>query len=559
VIDFFRTSHVHAAPRAGQPRATVVAAVALPLVLTGAVLLRLLAGVGVAPDAPPGGRAGASPRPGAPPRSSTGGTSSASGSASVDLDLGAQPASLRLPARTRWIALGGGTEPASNQVSLEQDLGLARTVLGPGGAVLFAGGAGRSPVQVLDAHLSGSDLRAALGWLFHPRDGRAAHYRPARLKPDGPATPQSVRAALKMALAQSGQEPLLVFVAAHGEPGKRPRDNLLRLWGGGALSVADVDAVWRAVARPRPLRLVVTSCFAGGFAELAFGGADAQGGEPAGDRCGLFASTWDTEASGCDPNPDRRAQQSYGLYFLHALAGQDRSGAPLGEALDLDGDGRISLLEAHTRVRTASRSFSQPTTTSERWLRVHAPATGPSRRFAIVEEQALIDALGGDLGLPDAAAARRRLDELDARADGLDAELERREQQVDESFASLRMALLERWPVLDDPYHPDYQATIEQHRAAIARFIARARTARSFRRRDQVADEQRQKLDEVEIEAALVARLVRAHQTLELAGRLRAHGGPAWQQYLRLLDCERSVPARAAPPAASRARARVNH
>src|SRR4029077_2773259 len=101
---------------------------------------------------------------------------------------------------------------------------------------------------------------------------------------------------------------------------------------------------------------------------------------PAGSvRCGLFASTWDREASGCDPDPDRREQESYPLHFLHALRAEDRDGHPLNrDDLDLDHDGTISLLEAHTRARIMDASIDVPTTTSERWLRGVAPASGPT-------------------------------------------------------------------------------------------------------------------------------------------------------------------------------------
>ena len=55
----------------------------------------------------------------------------------------------------------------------------------------------------------------------------------------------------------------------------------------------------------QPLRLVATSCFSGGFAELAFAHADVNAGPTQVPRCGLFAGTWDRKTSGCDPNPDR--------------------------------------------------------------------------------------------------------------------------------------------------------------------------------------------------------------------------------------------------------------
>ena len=103
---------------------------------------------------------------------------------------------------------------------------------------------------------------------------------------------------------------------------------------------------------------------------VAFETADESRGPSHTPRCGLFAGTWDRETSGCDANPDRRAQESYGLHFLHALAGKDRSGNALEpKRIDFDHDGKIGLLEAHARARIAAMSLDVPTTTSERFLR----------------------------------------------------------------------------------------------------------------------------------------------------------------------------------------------
>ena len=68
-------------------------------------------------------------------------------------------------------------------------------------------------------------------------------------------------------------------------------------------------------------------------------------------RCGLFAGTWDRQTSGCDANPDRKAQESYGLHFIHALSRTERTGAPLADALiDFDHDGVVGLAYAMRQV-----------------------------------------------------------------------------------------------------------------------------------------------------------------------------------------------------------------
>ncbi|MDQ3034309.1 MAG: hypothetical protein M3Y87_18015, partial [Myxococcota bacterium] len=74
-----------------------------------------------------------------------------------------------LPDAVRWIAVGGGSEPELNQLSLEEDLLLARDVLGEGGVVLFAGGPGTRSVQVSDDVERGDPLRRELAELLSGR------------------------------------------------------------------------------------------------------------------------------------------------------------------------------------------------------------------------------------------------------------------------------------------------------------------------------------------------------------------------------------------------------
>lgn len=442
-------------------------------------------------------------------------------------------------AKVRWIAFGGGSVPESNQISLEQDLALARSVLGPGGRVLFAGGPDTRAVQVLDPAPRGDALLRRLGALFAPRGGRDAHYVRTTLAPDGAADRGAVLGAVRAAL-EDGTEPLLVYGSAHGEQGPTRAENAVRLWGGFALTPKDLAAAHDAAPR-RPLRVVLGSCFSGGFGELAFRDADPAKGAPRGERCGLFAATWDRPSSGCDPNPDRAAQQGYGLHFLAALAGHDRAGGDARAEIDLDGDGRVSLLEAHTRARIASRSLDVPTTTSERWLREKAPRTGPRAEVALPEEAAVIRALSKRLGL-DAGGARRRLAALEKQADDLGARLAAAEAAADDAWWTLGAALLTRWPVLDDPWHPDFAPTVARDRGAIARLLDSDPRAAAWTRAEARVAALQDRLDAVQLDSAQVERLVRAYETRTLAGRLKARGGADWRAYRRLLACERSAP-----------------
>lgn len=443
-------------------------------------------------------------------------------------------------------------EPGSNQVSIEQDLALVGQTLGPGGVTLFAGGAGRSPVQVLQTREQRGregGLHRRLGDLFLPQDGRDASYRQTTLVLQGDARAETVLADLYDALEEKSEEPLFLFIAAHGEPGAQPHENLVRLWGGTPIGVSDLAQLLEEIPRPRPLRLLMATCFSGGFAELAFTGANPTRGATERDTCGLFATTWDTEAAGCDPNPDRRAQESYFLHLVHALAGHDRHGEAASR-LDLDGDGRISLLEAHTRVRIASRSVSIPTSTSERWLH-HAAGPTPSRPPTplpeLVEEHAVIAALGEELGLADEQAAQSELASLESQADELDRLLRELELELEVRSADLRIALLERWPVLDDPYHPRYAEMLAAHTPAIRTLLDDSPWAKDLAVARSAVSRHRSALERLDVAIAMTLRLLRAHHNLAAAAHLRAHAPDAFARYLEFLRCERSLPPLPAP------------
>jgi len=440
----------------------------------------------------------------------------------------------------RFIALGGGPTPESTEVSLEQDIDLVRRALPAPGLVLFAGGSESPIVRELDPSAKGDPVRLALGDLFSPRIGRQSRYRAPSFGAER-ATLENVEARLSAALSE-GEGSLLVYVAAHGDRGSDAKSNSVALWGGRSLSVSALAELHER--HRRPLRLVATSCFSGGFGELAFANADARTRRPAPvPRCGLFAGTADRETSGCDPNPNRRAQESYGLHLVHALAGTRRDGKPLEPGLaDFDHDGKIGVLDAHTFARIESVSFDVPTTTSERWLREVETSSAPIDRAASPEDSAVIDRLGALLGLKSEPAVNARWAALDRQLAALESSIEQAEEELADRAADEATRLLERWPVLDDPFHPDFEATFRDNRAVIEQLLTGSPEARERERADQRAHALYDELDAVSVQEARVLRLSRAYETLHKASALEKRGGPAAKAYAALVACERAVP-----------------
>lgn len=447
------------------------------------------------------------------------------------------PRPIKALPQARFIAAAGGATPDSNPISLQQNLALAHAVLAGPGVLLFGSGPNGTTVQVLDPTLPRDPLLDALGEMFSPRAGRDSRYESTSL-PAAAATQAAVVAELSIALARPGP-PLLLYLSGHGDQAEQPRDNRVQLWGGEGLSAAELATLHDKARGRRQLRVVITSCFSGGFAELSFVAADNTRGFTTRDRCGLFATTWDLESSGCDPNPDRAAQQGYSLHMLNALRGMDRDGHTPIDA-DYDDDGQVSLLEAHTRARIASRSIDVPTTTSERFLREHVTEVGADA-IESPEDNAVIAALGADLSLTTEAAALDALAEIETALDSADQRLADAQAASDLEANALAMSLLERWPIIDDPWHPLFAETLQRDRETILAALKTDELALRYARAQQAVTEREADMRVLELRYAMLMRLTRTYENRHLAATLKQQSPKLWSQYQQLVMCERGI------------------
>ena len=442
-----------------------------------------------------------------------------------------------------WLIIGGGPWPRSNEVSIEQDVRLASQVFsatGAEGRVLFAGGSGTSGVQVRNLSQPYDRFLDRLGDLFRPRRGRSAQYDIVQHEAAYPATRDDVVEAVKE-LVGSAQTPSLIYIAGHGSGGSARADSSLRTWGGGTITVRDLAALLDENARDE-VRMIATTCYAGGFADILFRGAEATRG-PAGEvRCGFFASDWDEKASGCDPSPDRRDQNGYGVHFLNALRDLDNNGRPVrGRSIDINNDGQISLLEAHTRARFSARGMGTPTSTSERWLRHVAPDPGEFEAVDLPEERALIAALERDQRVHGETQLEQRIAALEREIDQHGQSLDQAREREDHARTIAVGEVLSRWPVADDPWHPDYATMMAAEGDELRAWFEESESFADFERARGATSRARAQHASALVRIAPLRRLARAYETIALAEALKARGGSDWERYVSLVECERSV------------------
>lgn len=408
----------------------------------------------------------------------------------------------------RWIAIGGVDGPSANQVSIEDELELVRKTFGEGqGLVLYAGGPGSHGVQIADPEPRGEAWLRVLGELVDPRAGRDAHYRPVARTPHGAGTRQALEGALAVA-ASAGADAgrLLVWLAGHGAPGEHAKDVGLATWGGDLLTV---DALSEALGVPRKTRVVATQCFAGGFADAVLDHADTS--------CGLFATTWELESSGCDSDPER-ARDSYGVLVLKALSEAKN---------DLDGDGQVGLAEAHVAAVVGGPGIEVPVLSSEidlaRAFDVELDPNvvvgeDPWTREERTMLAGLLAKIPPELVKTSLEAGFDALaDDEKKKADALD------EADLDEAMAAsvAKGALLMRWPVLDDPWHPDFARTLQTEGEAIKAWLSSSEAITAWRDRLEAADRARLAVDTVRAQLAPLHRAIIAKETAIRVAMLR--------------------------------------
>lgn len=468
-----------------------------------------------------------------------------------------------------FLTIGGGYNPAGNQVSLEKNTLLFQRMLAetyPDGVqhdIFFADGDGATrDVQFVDPEFEVPRANELLAELFGDLDEIDFQYRNHEIPDvDGATT----RDDLERWFQETGPtlargDRLFIYVTAHGgrSPDKEsPHDTVLFLWNRRPLRVHDLAAWLNHVPHDVPVIMVMVQCYSGGFAYSMFEGAAADAGLADGHRCGFFATVHDRVAAGCTPDIDEANYQEYSTSFFEALRGSTRDDVPL-ESPDYDGDGRTSLAEAHAYVVLTSTTIDIPVCTSEEYLRAvtgtgaepqpegEAAADQPgktvSSQFEDVEgllsaeanvddllamatpvQRAVVEGLSDQLDLHGpqrAEEARHRADEFEAERKRIGDESNEVRREYDQVREQIKQRLLARWPELKNRWHP---ATTELLTTRADELLEQAEGHRRFGRLQELSA----KLDELatakmDYERLWVKcrRLERALETLALTANL---------------------------------------
>jgi hypothetical protein len=448
-------------------------------------------------------------------------------------------------AAERLLTVGGGYSPSGNQVSLEKNVHYYQRMLPRMGLdrrphhVLFADGNDPAPdLQVRDPQDAASatvhDLAAILGH----EDGLDERYRTHALTAvDGPATTTALDAWFTAQRDWQPGERLLFYYTGHGGGGdkKTPRNTNLRLWDGEVFSVTDLVTRLDRMPTEVPVVLVMVQCHSGGFADVLFAKGDATAELADQPRCGFFSTVPERVAAGCTADIDEEDYQEYSTYFWAALSGETRLGKTIVRP-DYDGDGRVSLAEAHAYVIITSPTIDIPIKTSDVFLRRFSQLDDDSHAAYRLDQpfshlrdgadhitRAVLDGLSRELGLTGderLVSARAREQSLVEQRKEFDKRLGEARKERDAQRKTLAKALKARWPELSNPYHPRVHELLNDAQDPIGTFLDTQASLEKFHQAlERLGALEDQKL-ELERQQAKVLRFLRAAENVVLAGNL---------------------------------------
>ncbi|MBU0500873.1 MAG: hypothetical protein KJ558_14425 [Gammaproteobacteria bacterium] len=209
-----------------------------------------------------------------------------------------------------------------------------------------------------------------------------------------PATAESVKRQLSQHLASQGAtDGTTLIYQGHGDFSPQGTDNnYLRLWGESRLPALELSRILSEnrgqttiirddASGPEPrapnnrglspifrFRFLFTQCFSGSFARIIYREMDPKRGLTPDSRCGFVSQLEFLPSEGCTPSVNETGYRDYSTYFFEALNGVRRTGEPLPENPDFNGDAKVSLREAHLYTLRNAHSIDYSMATSEAYL-----------------------------------------------------------------------------------------------------------------------------------------------------------------------------------------------
>jgi hypothetical protein len=324
------------------------------------------------------------------------------------------------------------------------------------------------------------------------------------------------------------------------------------------MSVKEFTALLDRLPPKVSVVLVMVQCFSGGFSDVIYNDADPAKGLSPHNRCGFFATTFDRTAAGCTPDIDEEDYHDYSTSFWAALYGRSRTGKTIPPP-DYDGDGRVSLAEAHAYALINSDTVDISLKTSDEFLRrystteeagVKGRATseiGYDRLLKLADpaDRAVLRGLAEQLKLEPSnplQSVRTIATGIDLRRKFLGTRKHRLEKERDALRPVLQSLLTNRWPELRNFLNPLAEKVIADEADRIVKTVESAPQYAEFLKRDEEVDRVESQSLALERKWVKCQRFIRTAETVDLAANLASHASPEIQQrYHQLVVAENAT------------------
>lgn len=288
-----------------------------------------------------------------------------------------------------FLTIGGGYSPTGNQISLEKNVLLYKTLLkerypdGVAHDILFADG--DDPGRDLQYSIPEDDLPRAnllLARIFQQTRYLGLRYRSHDIPNLRGASNRKNLTDWFDAVGSTltDGDRLILYVTAHGGRSgdkKAPMNTTLYLWNGEKIQMQELAAELQKIPETVPVISVMVQCYSGGFANIVFENGDADAGVAAGNHVGFFATVHDRPAAGCTSDINEENYHEYSSYFWSAIRGLTRTDEPIDRP-DYNEDGVVSFAEAHAYALLTSPTIDISVKTSDAFLRKYS-RLGPAK------------------------------------------------------------------------------------------------------------------------------------------------------------------------------------
>jgi len=478
--------------------------------------------------------------------------------------LGILAASMAATANDHVLVIGGGPTPASSQLSIERNVlylrqvlqNLGRTDIQP--EVLFASGPEAVPDVCVDQSATLPQSIKLLTDIFGETRGINLGYRCHDIGDvNGPADRPTIFQSLeRYAKELKKGDRLLIYVTGHGGKGNPSTNGLLHTWKDGEMRVRDFVQTLDSFSPDVEVVVVMVQCYSGTFANMIFNAGDPDKGLTHHRRAGFFATVDSRPAAGCTPDTKVEDYKEYSTSFFAALTGKSRGGEEV-KADDIDGDGRISMAEAHAFTVLHSPTIDICYRTSDRFLEKEArldskdeklmstevplaklvESADPVRRH-VIEKLAIDLKLDAESPISNAEKLAKQISEDRRRTKALISSIDR---NAASAAKKMKETLFVRWPFLQNAWHPDTHSLLTKDSDDVVKFIEGQSGFATWKRMMDRAKSLRTQDLEKERKWAKTQRFVLTAKSIVRAENLRREAAPdVAKRYDEILQIENS-------------------